>query len=277
MIIFRFMSDSIYSLRMHANRQGSHLSGCERLAVAQDLERLAAEMVGRALRHPRGRAEQIRLSVDLVPTEAIRHGRLLDLHTLHVDDYRQGRQAARQLLLGAGVQALAADSAIAGIAQGAAVNGCSMRGAMLVDAVTGARLEADPSRGVRASRMDLTPAAEGELRRRLAPRGLDNPHVREALVLATKVLSAPQVLAELCWSDDPDYTAGYVATRDRGYVRFPHLKPLGDERGGRAFFVRGAGLDLDALSGFLEHSVLLIDEVGEIGGTSIWKEGPCAN
>ncbi len=274
---FRFMNEPLYSIRMHANCQHSHLSGCERLAGCEDLERLASEMVSRALQHPRGRAEQIRLSVDLIPVEAICRGKLLDLHTLRVDDYFQGRQAARQLLQAAGVQACAADAAIERIAQGAAPDGRSMRGAMLIDAVSGARLEADPARGVRASRMDLTPAAELELRQRLRSRGLDNPHVREALVLATKVLAAPQVLAELCWSDDPDYTAGYVASRTHGYVRFPHLKPLGEERGGRAFFVRNDRLDLETLTAFLEHAVLLIDEVGEIGGTSDWNEWPCKN
>lgn len=277
MLIFRPMSEPLYSLRMHASRQNGHLSGCERLAAHGDLERLAGEMVSRALRHPRGCAEQIRLSIDLVPVAAIGRGRLLDLHTLAVDDYHQGRQAAHQLLLAAGVEARAVEAAMTGIAQGAGSDGRSMRGAMLVDALSGARLEADPARGVRASRMDLTPVAAAQLRQQLAQRGLDNPHVREALVLATKVLAAPQVLAELCWSDDPEYTAGYVATREQGYVRFPHLKPLGDERGGRAFFVHRQGLDRDALVRFLEQAVLLIDEVGVIGGSSDWKGAPCAS
>ncbi len=270
------MSDSLYSLRMHSKREDSHLSGCERLAGTEDLERLAAEMVGRALQHPRGQAEHLRLSIDLVPPAAIQRGQLLDLRTIRVNDCHQGRQAARQLLLEAGVQARAVDGAIDHIARGAGVDGRSMRGAMLVDAESGVRLEADPSRGVRASRMDLTPEADLELRRLLAQRGLDNPHVREALVLATKVLSAPQVMAELCWSDDPDYTAGYAATQAHGYVRFPHLKPKGDERGGRAFFVR-SGADLAALAEYLEHAVLLIDRIGAIGGTSDWKEESCAN
>jgi 6-carboxyhexanoate--CoA ligase len=277
MLIINDMNEPLYSLRMQATCQDSHLSGCERLAAAADLERLSGEMVGRALRHPRGRADQICLTIDLVPSEVIRNHCLLPLRTIRVDDYCQGRQAARQLLLDVGVQRRAADAAIEQIAQGAAPDGRSMRGAMLIDAVSGARLEADSARGVRASRMDLTVTAERELRQRLELRGLNNSHVREALVLATKVLSAPQVLAELCWSDDPDYTAGYVATREQGYVRFPHLKPLGEERGGRAFFVHGDGFDLEALTAFLENSVLLIDQVGEIGGTSDWKEQLCGN
>jgi 6-carboxyhexanoate--CoA ligase len=147
-----------------------------------------------------------------------------------------------------------------------------MRGAMLVDSQSGERLEPDRARGVRASRMDLTPAAELELRRGLAALGLDNLHVREALVLAAKVLAAPGMVAELCWSDDPDYTAGYVAAPALGYVRFPHLKPLGEERGGRAFFVRGENPDLPALIEHLEQAVLLVDTVGALHGASAWKE-----
>jgi 6-carboxyhexanoate--CoA ligase len=120
--------------------------------------------------------------------------------------------------------------------------------------------------------MDLTPAAEQELRRGLAALGLDNAHVREALVLAAKVLSAPGIVAELCWSDDPAYTAGYVAGPSLGYVRFSHLKPLGEERGGRAFFVRSEGLDLAAFIEHLERSVLLVDRIGALHGAAPWKE-----
>ncbi|MEJ2199878.1 MAG: 6-carboxyhexanoate--CoA ligase [Desulfuromonadaceae bacterium] len=232
------MNDPLYSLRMHAKRQGAHLSGGERLARLDALEDLAAQLLARALRHPRGRAEQIRLSIDRIPAEVVQRGRLLDLRTIRVVDYRQGRQAARQLLLQVGVQERAVDAAMAQLSAGAGADGRSMRGAMLVDCCSGARLEADPSRGVRVSRMDLTAAAEATLRQRLALRELDNPHVREALVLASKVLTAPPVVAELCWSDDPDYCAGSVASREQGYVRFSQLKPLGEERGGGLFSYR---------------------------------------
>lgn len=266
------MDESLYSVRMHSRRENRHLSGAERLVGPADLAAAAAAMVRRALDHPRGRAEEIRLAVDLVPPSAIRRGRLLDLRTFRVRDYQQGRGAARCLLQQAGVAEAAVTAAMDWIAQGAAPDGRAMRGAMLIDAESGARLEADPARGVRASRMDLTADAEAELRTRLAERGLDNPHVREALVLASKVLAAPEVLAELCWSDDPDYTAGYVASRSFGYVRFPQLKPLGEERGGRAFFVHGAGLDRAGLVAFLEHAVLLIDRIGTIGGAEDWRD-----
>lgn len=252
---------SLYSIRMHATREGHHLSGAERLAPAWALEELAASLVRRALSHPRGEADVLRLTVEAVAAGEVLRGRLPDVTTVRVSDWRSGRYAARQLLLEAGISPVAADGVMASLAAGAAPGGVSMRGAMLVDAETGARLESDPARGVRASRMDIAPEAEAALRRELLRRGLDNPHVREALVLAAKVAAAPGIAAELCWSDDPDYTAGYVCTPARGYVRFPHLKPAGEERGGRAFFLRPGG-DPEATVRFLERAVILFDEVG---------------
>ncbi|WP_081702973.1 6-carboxyhexanoate--CoA ligase [Desulfuromonas sp. TF] len=266
------MDHDLYSVRMHASRGGRHLSGAERLGAEEDLEGLAASLLRRALEHPKGRAERICLTVEAVAPEAVRTGRLPDLSTLTVEDYRKGRRAALALLADAGVDPAAADIAMQTLAAGAAPEGSSMRGAMLVDAADGLRLEPDRTRGVRACRMDLTPAAALRLREGLAPLGLDNLHVREALVLAAKVLSAPGIVAELCWSDDPDYTAGYVASPTHGYVRFPHLKPLGDERGGRAFFLQSEGLDVEEVIDYLEHAVFLIDEIGALHGPRPWKE-----
>jgi len=265
------MEPTLYSIRMHATRGERHLSGAERLAPASELELLAATLVRRALDHSRGAADAIQLTVERVSPAEMRRGSLPDLRTLTVADWHQGRRAALHFLLAAGVAEGAARCALETLAIGPAPDGGSMRGAMLVDAASGARLEPDPARGVRASRMDLSATARAELRRRLAPLGLDNPHVREALVLSAKVLSAPGIVAELCWSDDPDYTAGYVAAPSLGYLRFPHLKPLGDSRGGRAFFVRRSGLDVPALIAFLEKTSLLIDVVGELHPPVAWE------
>jgi 6-carboxyhexanoate--CoA ligase len=258
------MKERLYSIRMHATRGGDHLSGAERIADGPDLERLAADMVRRAMNHVGGTADAVRLSLDLIPHGQWCFGRLPDVSTRIVDSYLEGRRIACRLLEESGVTGSAARAAITDIDGGAAPGGGNMRGAMLVDAESGERLETDPARGVRASRMDLTPAAERQLRSLLAEAGLDNEHVREAMVLSAKVLATPGIVAELCWSDDPDYTAGYVAFPAGGYRRLTHLKPAGDSRGGRAFFLRRAGLDLDAVLHHLEKSVMLIDTVGII-------------
>ena len=266
------MTEELYSIRMHATRNGRHLCGAERLGGAEVLDELAAALVRRALEHPRGRAERLRLSLDALEPQEVSTAGLPDLTTVPVDDFHAGRCAALRLLLEAGVDGTAAAASMAALVAGAAPDGGSMRGAMLVDAATGRRLEPDQARGVRVSRMDLTPTAERLLRRGLAARGLDNPHVREALVLAGKVLAAPGMVAELCWSDDPDYTAGYVASPRHGYVRFPHLKPRGEERGGRVFFLRCEGLELDELIHYLERHAVLFNAVGRLEGETLSGE-----
>lgn len=258
------MKTPLYSIRMHASEAGTHISGAEHLASAERLELLAASLLRRALAHPRGVADEIRITVEEVARQNILGGRLPDITTVQVADFHQGRRAALSRLIAAGVASTAAESAMQALIHGAAPGGAVMRGAMLIAAESGERFEPDPARGIRASRMDLTPAILAQLRQALKLRGLDNPHLCEALVLAGKVLLAPGIVAELCWSDDPGYTAGYVAAPASGYVRFPQLKPLGETRGGRAFFVREAGLNLAALIEFLETAPVLFDRLGTI-------------
>ena len=138
-----------------------------------------------------------------------------------------------------------------------------MRGAVIMDATTGERLETDLSRGVRVSRMDLAPECRTELERKLASAGLDHYRVLEALVLAGKVLSAPGIVAELCWSDDPNYTTGYVADLHGGYQRITALKSVGDSLGGRVFFINPAAVSIDELVDYLEYQPVLFDGSGD--------------
>ena len=77
----------------------------------------------------------------------------------------------------------------------------------------------------------------------------------------------PSLIAELCWSDDPDYTAGYVCAPGFGYLRIPHLKQAGDPHGGRAFFFM-PGFRLADTIRFLEETPFLIDRLGLIGSSA---------
>lgn len=141
------MKRPLFSIRMQASLNGRHLSGAEHLSTADDLERLAAGMVKRALGHMRGRAEKIQITIEEVATGKIDCGSLPDLHTYLVNDYHHGRRAAATILRQSGVSPLAIDRAMAAMATGAAPDGNSMRGAMLIDAKNGNRLEPDPARG----------------------------------------------------------------------------------------------------------------------------------
>lgn len=258
---------------MHASLDGRHLSGAERLVgQTASAEEEMLSMLRRALDHPRGRADRINFQVDEIPLKKTVSGSLLNFSGYLVDDWKQGRKLACQLLTDTGVSLQAVSRALEYLANGAAPDGSSMRGAMLIDTQSGERLEADRARGIRVSRMDLTTTVRTRLQQQLAVLNLDNSHVVEALTLASKVISAPGIIAELCWSDDPEYTAGYVASATAGYQRINHLKPAGEERGGRAFFVEQKTEGLTSLIQYLEQTPFLIERIGEVTQGVSWLE-----
>ena len=265
------MCNDLHSLRMRSEAEGRHISGAERLLTFTDLGDAVIAMLQRALFHSRGRADSINFQIEEVPADQIVSGHLPDLYNNQVADWRQGRDLAYEMLVTMGVARHVAGGAIAVIANGAAPDGQSMRGAMLIDADSGERLEPDQMRGIRVSRMDLTGQARLHLKQLLSVQQLDNPHVIEALTLAAKVIAAPGVVAELCWSDDPDYLSGYVASADYGYQRINLIKPAGEQRGGRAFFVRCGKERIPALIEWLEKMPLMIDRLGRINVPRYWK------
>lgn len=224
----------LYSVRMRAAQGGSHeaggkhISGAERLVSYEQLRPTADAMLERALSHSRGAADFINITIETISMSTVREITCLPINSVNVTDAAAGRQAAQAKLVQAGVDPVAA---VNGMEQLAGLSS-SLRGAMLVCAKTGARLDSTGQRGIRVSRMDIDD--EQAYDDWLTGQGYCNIHIREAVVLASKVVAAPEVVAELCWSDDPEYTAGYVAT-PVAYTRFTHLKPYGSEVGGRIF------------------------------------------
>ncbi len=241
---------------MRSSRENIHISGAERLLDFDQLEEAMSEMIQRALVHPRGRAAKICLTLETVASQQVRRAPLLSLSTLQVKSWQEGRQRAVDLLIALGLERQIVENAIAQLAAGPAPQSGVMRGAMLIDATTGQRLEPDQARGVRVSRMDIEPQAQKEVRQFLPAQGLASQRITEAWVLASKVALAPQVIAELCWSDDPDYLTGYLASRQNGYQRITHLKKAGSPIGGRIFFIRSRD-NLPALIDFLQNSPIL--------------------
>lgn len=60
----------------------------------------------------------------------------------------------------------------------------------------------------------------------------------EALQISSKILSHPETIFELCFSDNPEYTTGYLSVRGIGYVRLPFAKPPEVRAGGRIIGLR---------------------------------------
>lgn len=266
--------DELYSVRMRAAQGGDHalggyhVSGAERLVAKQDVSLVMAEMVKRAQSHERGEADFINVVVEKIEKEQVLSYPALPVTTIRTGDYVEGRAYACRLLCNMGISPAVAEQAVHLLTDPAR----EMRGAMMLDIRTGIRLEEDASRGVRASRMDADYKQRAEFARRLQAAGLPHEHTREALILATKVCHAPGIAAELCWSDDPGYTAGYVASQQYGYVRFPHLKPRGLARGGRVFFFDPQAGSYQQAVQYLEKQPVFVEPAQQITPPLSWEE-----
>ena len=237
----------LYSVRMRAaqggphEKGGHHISGAERIVKLDEVGSIAQSLADRALHHSKGTADFINITVDLIPPEKITYIDCLKVEEHKTGSISESHQLATELLDGSVISKTAVHKAISMLKS----LDRSMRGAMLVDAITGERLDTG-DRGVRVSHMDSFDSfALG-----------DNEHMREALVLASKVQSTDGIVGELCWSDDPDYTVGYVACNGV-YHRIPNMKELGSNIGGRVFFVR-SDIDSESVIEYLERAPVLV-------------------
>lgn len=240
---------SLYSIRMRAAQGGPHeigghhISGAERIVPIDQVGIVAQSLAERALGHSKGLADFINITVELVPVEAIQYVSALSVEEHEIGSIFDAHTLAKQILE---TTEISSESIAKGISLLCELSS-SMRGAMLIDALTGERLD-EGERGIRVSHMDTS----SDLTRYSI-----NTHMQEALVLASKVQSCEGIVGELCWSDDPDYTTGYVACHGV-YHRIPHMKKLGSSIGGRIFFVKPE-TDMQTLIRYLESVPVLVE------------------
>ncbi|MGC2063935.1 MAG: 6-carboxyhexanoate--CoA ligase [Thermodesulfovibrionales bacterium] len=264
----------IYSVRMRASqkKRGTsqqagdgrlkgeiHISGAEGLYGKEEVSDALDRYIKRALDHPRGNPDSISLTVDKV-RQRPRQITSLTLRTADTGTVHNACTFARNML-----RLLISDAAIDKALE-LLSRQTSMRGAALLEAVSGKRLEPDKERGIRVSRLGLSGTAGTELSERLTRLNLNTETVKEALVLASKVSSCRPVIAELCISDDPDYTTGYIASRRFGYIRVPHFKKRNSRTGGRVFFMR-EGFDKDMIITYLEKTPVMVSTIAACSGT----------
>lgn len=251
----------MFSVRMRAEKNKKHISGGEKLVEKKRIQTTVSELVERALWHEKGEPNFINVTIEPIKTP-VKKLASLPIFLTHVQNESEGKILARKLLLNLGIPVSCIEKSISLLENGPG-NGENMRGAIIMD-MNGNRLEPDESRGIRASRMDITDEAAQELSSALVPSGLSQwyTHISEALILATKVASVEGTIAELCWSDDPSYTAGYVSSKKMGYIRIQHLKKKDDPFGGRVFFVED--IDPGSYINEMERTPVLINKFGGI-------------
>lgn len=246
---------SIYSLKMRASRHENgtqeHVSGAEKILRASELTAQMDALLQRALHHAKGKADFINLKIEEIQPDDLQYIDALPVSTYEATTADEGRKAMAEGLTEVGISPEKAEKIMSMFK-----DTYSMRGAMLLDADTLERLEPDHARGIRATYMDAEHSASR------SASDCKN-HFQEAIVLASKVISAPHIIAELCMSDDPDYVTGYIATRSKGYMRITKLKPMGCPDGGRIFLYRGPREEVAECIRYLQQQHVLVRNVPE--------------
>ncbi len=235
-----------------------HISGAEGLYKASEIQKIVKGYVERALKHPKGKADKIIITIESIKQKP-KSISTLPVTTVNCSTPAEGKNITIELLRSLGISKKAIDIAFELIRKG------KMRGAAIITTEKGNRLEPDKERGVRASRLGISKSASKMLSLKLSKHGINTDIVKEALILASKVASNRHVLAELCVSDNPCYTTGYVASKRFGYLRIPNIKHNGSKSGGRAFFVR-EGINVEGIIGYLEKMPVIIGRVASSKG-----------
>lgn len=236
-----------------------HITGAEGLYENDELLRVVKSYTLRALTHSRGIPDKIVITIERLKKRP-KALKALPVQTLKCESSSYAIKAVRRILKKHGISESAIKTAFRVLK-----NRDIMRGAAIIDKDKGLRLEPDKTRGVRVSRMGIRKPILKNLSKRLSRFMLNTDTVREALILASKVASSPYVIAEVCISDDPDYTTGYIAGKMLGYLRIPNIKEKNSNWGGRVFFVND-DIDINELTDYLEESPVIIEKLSEIRG-----------
>lgn len=239
----------LYSIKMRSSKDDNHISGAEKIIKEENIEEAVSLLLKRALLHSKGKSDFINIKVEEVKESELEVINPLDVTTVDVNNYIEGLDAAKFMLMKLGIDKEKSQDIINLLRDTS-----NMRGAILLDINSMKRLESDKQRGIRATYMDF----EDSNLNYLTKETKYNVHFIEALALASKVVNCPYIIGEICYSDDPNYTAGYVASKEYGYIRFPYLKELGDENGGRVFLYDSSISNLQDCIDYIEKSKVVI-------------------
>ena len=242
-----------------------HISGAEGIYAKSEISTIIQEYITRARNHPKGKPDSIVITIEKIRQKP-KHVSALPVSTVECCSTPQASTIIKRLLTMSGISTKAITTALR-IVQ----NKETMRGAALILSQSGKRVDPGRLRGVRASRMGISKTAENALSAALKQQAIDTATVREAITLASKVASCNDVVAELCISDDPDYTTGYVASKKLGYVRIPCIKKKGSKAGGRVFFLDDEA-DIPAVMRYMEKTPVIIDGLAACYCTSTIDE-----
>lgn len=249
----------LFSVKMRASQRCGdeyprHISGAERIVPGERVGETLDDLHYRAFHHDKGTPDDVTMSVHAIPEDEIVHLEAMERVVPSSENLRSAEQIIIDELGGLGIDAPTSAELISALREIR-----EMRGAAVIDIRTLQRRDHYGQRGVRVTALDndLPPEC---MRLRGA---LTKPYYYEALTLATKVASAPGIVAELCISDDPLYTTGYIAHGTR-FVRVEHIKESGSPQGGRIFLFDGDDDTLAQMIDYLENTPVIVHNIPRI-------------
>ena len=242
-----------YSIKLRASKDGKHVSGGERIVLREQIEDTVKELYRKAeIRNP----DSVHIKIEKIKEKPTVIKETIRIKNFICKDYKESNEKAVKILKKAtGMSDSKIKELIDLVHRGSAPDGSNMRGAMVVNQ-KGERIELDHFRGVRTTTVDYLDRKY--IIQKLIKRGFTE-RTADALCLTTKNMLYPDMLAEYCISDEPDYTTGYVSVRNI-YYRFTPLKKEGCKKGGRIYFVKDH-IDIEDFYRFLQEKAVLIQDV----------------
>lgn len=231
-----------------------HISGAEGIYKDFEISKIVRQYTERALNHPKGKPDNIIITLEQIK-QILQKVPMLPIITLKCNSPDEAKEIILKTLSGINIPAKTIKKSFKVL-----TSPKTMRGAAVIVKDSGTRIEPDRERGVRVSRLGIEKNTEKILVKKLSKMKVNITTVKEALILASKVAAYPDIIAEICISDDPDYTTGYIASRNLGYMRIPNIKTYGQRHGGRVFIVK-ENTNIDKLISYLEKTPVIISGV----------------
>jgi|UniRef100_A0A7C3QQS6 6-carboxyhexanoate--CoA ligase len=226
----------LYSVRMRAFINDQHLSGGEDLVSRNALGERVLSLLEQGLTSSKNSdslAPSLNIRIEPVPETDIVPSVLLPVYCLESGSHEDTLSFLRNALdTGFARLSVPGKMLFGHFLDILGGSGQKLSGASFI-LPSGQRVTPEKT-GVRVSHFGIIPHLRQILLKEAAthPAGSGRRFI-EALQIASKIMSHPVPEIEVCVSDNPDYTTGYLALKGFGYIRLPHIKPEGQEWGGR--------------------------------------------
>ena len=207
----------MYSIKMRASEDHQHISGAETICEASDIEQIIAAYFHKGFQHENGEADFLNLKIEKITAPLVQ---IQALPIINTPSQTFKQLASEMQITGEAIEQ----------ARSYMTDNTCYRGAIILDAQTGKRIDDFGERGCRVTHFCFEHQTS-------KPRL--NERVTDALSIASIIQSNEGVVGEWCISDDMNYTTGYFAN-PKGYHRLYNVKLKGSRAGGRIIFVNQA-------------------------------------